>query len=75
MNYDIGVKVATMNSFFHQVNNPKEFQHKSFLNFQVNFPIRESFKQTLRKHYGEETTIVPVDFTNRPRTTLRIMNK
>ena len=42
--------------------------------FKVNFPIRESFQAELRKSYGSEISIVPVDFINRPRTTLRRMN-
>jgi len=58
MNKDIGVQVATSNALFHQ----------------VNFPLRESFQAELRKSYGSEISIVPVDFINRPRTTLRRMN-
>jgi len=58
MNTDIGVTVATSNALFNQ----------------VNFPVKESFKRELRKHYGKEMDIVPLDFTNRPRTTLRRMN-
>jgi len=58
MNKDIGVTVATSNALFHQ----------------VNFPIRDSFKQELKRNYGAEINIVPVDFTNRPRTTMRRMN-
>jgi len=59
MNKDIGVTVATSNSLFHQ----------------VNFPIRDSFKQELKRNYGGEIAIVPVDFTHRPRTTLMRMNR
>ena len=40
----------------------------------MNFPLRESFQAELRKNYGSEISIVPVDFINRPRTTLRRMN-
>lgn len=58
MNRDIGVTVATSNALFNQ----------------VNFPVKESFKQDLQKNYGKEMDIVPLDFTNRPRTTLRRMN-
>jgi len=58
MNRDIGVTVATSNAMFHQ----------------VNFPIKESFKTELRNQYGQQMDIVPLDFTNRPRTTLRRMN-
>ena len=47
---------------------------KYFYKFEVNFPLRESFQSELRKNYGSEIAIVPVDFTNRPRTTLRRMN-
>ena len=49
-------------------------QLNTFTNFEVNFPLRESFQSELRKNYGSEIAIVPVDFTNRPRTTLRRMN-
>ena len=45
-----------------------------FFTNKVNFPLRESFQSELRKNYGSEIAIVPVDFTNRPRTTLRRMN-
>eukprot|EP00092_Neocalanus_flemingeri_P102983 GFUD01131729.1.p1 GENE.GFUD01131729.1~~GFUD01131729.1.p1 ORF type:complete len:527 (+),score=142.23 GFUD01131729.1:57-1637(+) len=58
MNNDIGVTVATSNALFTQ----------------VDFPIRESYKEELRRHYGEDIQIVPLDFTSRPRTTLRRMN-
>jgi len=58
MNRDIGVTVATSNAFFHQ----------------VDFPVKASFKQELQAQYGQEMDIVPLDFTNRPRTTLRRMN-
>jgi len=58
MNKDIGVTVSTSNALFTQ----------------VDFPIRESYKKELRRHYGEEIQIVPMDFTSRPRTTLRRMN-
>ena len=53
---------------------PKHNQLNTFTNFEVNFPLRESFQSELRKNYGSEIAIVPVDFTNRPRTTLRRMN-
>lgn len=58
MNRDIGVTVATSNALFNQ----------------VNFPVKASYKQSLQAHYGQEMDIVPLDFTNRPRTTLRRMN-
>eukprot|EP00091_Calanus_sinicus_P017135 TRINITY_DN36974_c0_g1_i1.p1 TRINITY_DN36974_c0_g1~~TRINITY_DN36974_c0_g1_i1.p1 ORF type:complete len:171 (+),score=52.95 TRINITY_DN36974_c0_g1_i1:69-581(+) len=58
MNRDIGVTVATSNALFNQ----------------VNFPIKASYKQALQANYGQEMDIVPLDFTNRPRTTLRRMN-
>lgn len=58
MNRDIGVTVATSNALFHQ----------------VNFPIKDSFKAELRSHYGQQMDIVPLDFNNRPRTTLKRMN-
>lgn len=58
MNRDIGVTVATSNSLFHQ----------------VDFPIKESYKRELLRNYGSEISLIPVDFTNRPRTTLRRVN-
>jgi len=58
MNTDIGVTVASSNALFTQ----------------VDFPIKESYKEELRRHYGEDIQIVPLDFTSRPRTTLRRMN-
>eukprot|EP00091_Calanus_sinicus_P023914 TRINITY_DN8321_c0_g1_i4.p1 TRINITY_DN8321_c0_g1~~TRINITY_DN8321_c0_g1_i4.p1 ORF type:complete len:474 (-),score=124.60 TRINITY_DN8321_c0_g1_i4:74-1495(-) len=58
MNTDIGVTVSTSNALFTQ----------------VGFPIRESYKVELRRHYGEDIQLVPLDFTSRPRTTLRRMN-
>jgi len=58
MNRDIGVTVSTSNALFTQ----------------VGFNIQDSFKEELRRHYGEELQIVPLDFTSRPRTTLRRMN-
>eukprot|EP00092_Neocalanus_flemingeri_P064060 GFUD01077632.1.p1 GENE.GFUD01077632.1~~GFUD01077632.1.p1 ORF type:complete len:532 (-),score=119.38 GFUD01077632.1:340-1935(-) len=58
MNRDIGVTVATSNALFKQ----------------VNFPVKESFKQELRKNYENEMEVVPLDFTRRPMTTLRRMN-
>jgi len=58
MNTDLGVTVATSNALFTQ----------------VDFPIRESYQEELRRHYGEDIQIVPLDFTSRPRTTLRRMN-
>ena len=41
---------------------------------QVDFPIKQSFRDELRRSYGSEVDIVPVDFTNRPRTTVRRIN-
>jgi len=58
MNKDIGVTVATSNALFTQ----------------VGFNIQQSFQDELRRHYGEDLQIVPLDFTSRPRTTLRRMN-
>jgi len=58
MNQDIGVTVSTSNALFTQ----------------VGFNIQESFKEELRRHYGEDLQVVPLDFTSRPRTTLRRMN-
>ena len=77
MNKDIGVQVATSNALFHQVLNcRRRIETKCYLNeyLEVNFPLRESFQAELRKNYGSEISIVPVDFINRPRTTLRRMN-
>lgn len=59
MNRDIGVTVATSNALFTQ----------------VNFPIKDSYKEELRRHYRDQVDIVPVDFAFRPRTTLRRMNR
>jgi len=58
MNQDIGVTVSTSNALFTQ----------------VGFNIQQNFKEELRRHYGEDLQIVPLDFTSRPRTTLRRMN-
>merc|ERR1719244_1936951 len=58
MNRDIGVTVMTSNALFQQ----------------VNFPVKEKYKQLLNLHYGNEVDIVPFDFNNRPRTTFRRMN-
>jgi len=58
MNRDIGVTVATSNALFNQ----------------VNFPVKQSYKDQLHQYYGEEVDIVPLDFTRRPRTTLIRMN-
>lgn len=58
MNNDIGVTVSTSNALFTQ----------------VGFHIRESYKEELGRHYGEDLQVVPLDFTSRPRTTLRRMN-
>jgi len=41
---------------------------------QVNFPVKQSYKDQLHQYYGEEVDIVPLDFTRRPRTTLIRMN-
>ena len=41
---------------------------------QVNFPIKQSFRDERRRSYGSEVAIVPVDFTHRPRTTVRRIN-
>jgi len=59
MNRDIGVTVAISNALFTQ----------------VNFPIKETYKTELRQLYGDKIDIVPLDFTFRPRTTLRRMNR
>ena len=60
--------------FRYAVESPIQNQLNTFTNFEVNFPLRESFQSELRKNYGSEIAIVPVDFTHRPRTTLRRMN-
>ena len=44
------------------------------MSVQVNFPIKQSFREELRRSYGSEVAIVPVDFTHRPRTTVRRIN-
>jgi len=58
MNTDIGVTVSSSNALFTQ----------------VGFPIKESYTEELRRHYGQDIQVVPLDFTSRPRTTLRRMN-
>jgi len=58
MNHDIGVTVSTSNALFTQ----------------VNFPVRPSYVEELRRLYGDDVDIVPLDFAFRPRTTLRRMN-
>ena len=77
MNTDIGVTVATSNALFHQVQCGDRKHAESRYNgvsVQVNFPIKQSFRDELRRSYGSEVDIVPVDFTNRPRTTVRRIN-
>jgi len=59
MNEDIGVTVATSNALFTQ----------------VNFPIKDTYKNELRRLYGDKVDVVPMDFAFRPRTTLRRMNR
>merc|ERR1712002_147711 len=58
MNHDIGVTVSTSNALFTQ----------------VNFPVRPTYVEELRRLYGDDVDIVPLDFAFRPRTTLRRMN-
>ena len=77
MNTDIGVTVATSNALFHQVQcGDWEYagSHYNVVSVQVNFPIKQSFREELRRSYGSEVAIVPVDFTHRPRTTVRRIN-
>ena len=77
MNTDIGVTVATSNALFHQVQCGDRKDAESPCNgvfVQVNFPIKQSFREELRRSYGSEVAIVPVDFTHRPRTTVRRIN-
>ena len=77
MNTDIGVTVATSNALFHQVqcgDRKRAGSHYNVVSVQVNFPIKQSFREELRRSYGSEVAIVPVDFTHRPRTTVRRIN-
>jgi len=59
MNEDIGVQVNTLNAIFSQ----------------VNFPLSARYKRDLEQYYGSQVHIIPLDFTSRPMTTMRIMNR
>jgi len=58
MNRDIGVTVETSNALFTQ----------------TGFPIQQAFIDDLRRHYGNEIDLVPVNFA-RSRTALGLINR
>merc|ERR550519_2040845 len=58
MNRDIGVTVETSNALFTQ----------------TGFPIEQAFIDDLRRHYGNEIDLVPVNFA-RSRTALGLINR
>merc|ERR1712055_74329 len=58
MNRDIGVTVETSNALFTQ----------------TGFPIEQTFIDDLRRHYGNEIDLVPVNFA-RSRTALGLINR
>ncbi|XP_023328503.1 serpin B4 isoform X2 [Eurytemora carolleeae] len=59
MNEDIGVTISTSNALFSQ----------------VNFPLEQRYKDELKFYYGDLVEIIPLDFTRRPISTMRIMNR
>merc|ERR1719427_141064 len=59
MNKDIGVTIITSNAIF----------------VQDGFPLNPRYEEDLGNHYGEQTDLIRLDFTNRPMTTMRLMNR
>jgi len=59
MKNEIGVTLSSSNAIFTQ----------------VNFPISEQYKKELNYYYGSQVDIIPLDFTRRPQTTMRLMNR
>lgn len=59
MDKDIGVTVITSNAIF----------------VQEGFPLNPRFTSNLGKTYGAQTDLVHLDFTNRPQTMMRLMNR
>ena len=47
----------------------------NFLIFKVNFPLEQRYKDELKFYYGDLVEIIPLDFTRRPISTMRIMNR
>lgn len=58
MDQDIGVTVAASHAIF----------------YQARFPLQQSYRSELQEYYGDTLELVPLDFTRRPMTTMRIMN-
>ena len=56
----------------------KDFLYMRFFNFlivKVNFPLEQRYKDELKFYYGDLVEIIPLDFTRRPISTMRIMNR